>query len=142
MAPGHRTLGLTGILKSDMPHGKEVIHCHPFTAYDNHTRQCNSPPTIAIVAPKHHPNSVPPILFPIFTSLSSWNSYPNLNNACIKVRSKHHSGRSSNSFIRSASLPQSLADHVWRPLQISWAVEAMVDTVIGLLGGRRGARRS
>ena len=37
---------------------------------------------------------------------------------CMKVTSEHHSCRSSNSFIKSASLPQGLVNHVSHPLQI------------------------
>lgn len=104
----------------------------------------SEPPTIAMVAPRHHPSSVPSICLPISTCLSGPNSYPSLSKACMKVMSRHHSGRSSSSAISALSLPQYFV-HEDLPSQSCSAKVARVDTETGgalILSGRRGRRRS
>ena len=98
---------------------------------------------MAIVAPKHQPNSVPLIFLPNLISRSSPNSYPNRSRVYINVRSRHHSGRSSSSFMTSGFAPHR-SSHRGRPSHTSRAVPARVDTVMGsgVEDASRGCRRS
>lgn len=54
-------------------------------------------------APRHQPSSFPAIFFAIFTSRSIGSSYPVCSRANIKFKSRHHSGRSSNSLMAALS---------------------------------------
>ena len=95
-----------------------------------YTRHLSSPPTIARVAPRHHPNSVSATFFSTTTSLASSNSYPSLNSPYMNVKSRHHSGRPANSSITAGSAPQ-CSSHELRPAQTARARLGMVDIVIG-----------
>ena len=90
------------------------------------------PPTIAIVAPKHH-------------------SFPNRHlSTILKLVSKPQKCTHKHEikpplwsiFIRFASFPECLVNYPLCPSQMSWAVDAMVETVIGVSGGRGGDRQS
>lgn len=90
------------------------------------------------LAPKHQPNSFPLIFFAILTSLSIGNSYPVCNKLNIKFKSRHHSGRSSNSTIAFLS---NVDSHVLLPLQ-TLCVRSWSSRMVKLSGMPRSLVRS